>query len=140
MFGEQEGKGNEMKCVNCGCEEVQQIETPNLIHYAKEVCKQCGRWIRWIHNPENEGSRTQTSKYSIEQILRFHKKENNICFFCLRTQEQLGVKETFTRDHIEELDKGGKDELENLQILCSPCHKLKNWTRTYINWHFKNGK
>ena len=43
--------------------------------------------------------------------------------------------------HIEEIDKGGKDELGNLQIICSACHKLKNWARLYTNWHLnKEGK
>ena len=53
--------------------------------------------------------------------------------------DQLGVNETMTRDHIFELVDGGKDELENLQILCSACHKLKLWVKTYITTHLQGG-
>jgi 5-methylcytosine-specific restriction endonuclease McrA len=28
-------------------------------------------------------------------------------------------------DHVIELDAGGDNTLENLQVLCSPCHKAK---------------
>jgi len=126
-----------MICPNCKSEEIRFVETPYLTHYGKEECAKCGRWIRWIQRPENEGIRTKTSKYTIQQVLTFHKKEREICFFCLRERENLGLCETLTIDHIEELDKNGKDELENLQLLCSACHKLKNWARLYMNWHLK---
>jgi 5-methylcytosine-specific restriction endonuclease McrA len=55
----------------------------------------------------------------------------------LRNKNQLGEKETLTIDHIRELDKGGDDALYNMQVLCLACHKLKNWTRLYMNWHLK---
>ena len=110
-------------------------ETPNLQHYGKLVCLNCDKWFKWVNKPNGGGKRTKTSKYSIQQILGFHKKEKEFCFFCLRTKNQLGFNETITIDHIEELNKGGKDELENLQILCTACHKLKNWVYLYVNKH-----
>jgi len=126
-----------MKCDRCGGEIIF-VQTPNHIHYGKDVCSDCGKWFKWIRNPDNKGkNRYGTSKFSVRDILKFHKKNEEICFFCLRKKDELGFNETITRDHIEEVDKGGKDELENLQVLCSACHKLKNWVRLYMNWHFK---
>jgi len=110
--------------------------TPNLTHYGKYVCEKCGKWFKWVENPKKT-KRTKTSKINIKNVAKFHKKEKPFCFICLRTKEQLGESETLTIDHIEELNQGGKDEIENLQILCTACHKLKNWARLYLNWHYK---
>ena len=124
-------------CIDCKVECIFE-KTPNSIHYGKIVCPNCNRWIRWVQNPNKVNQRTKTSKHSIQQIMKYHNFEiNPFCFLCLREMEQLGWNETLTIDHIQELDKGGEDKLPNLQILCSACHKLKNWCRLYINWHFK---
>jgi 5-methylcytosine-specific restriction endonuclease McrA len=113
---------------------------PHSVHYGRLDCPKCG-YIKFVKNPINEGRRNETSKFDLGAVLNHHKMKEPICFFCLRNNEQLGIKETLTIDHIQELEKGGKDELENLQILCSACHKLKNWARLYLNWHLseKNG-
>jgi hypothetical protein len=126
----------EKKCDQCNDPQIF-IETPNLTHYGKMVCTKCDKWFSWVKHPLRENMRTKTSKYSIEQILQHREMKEVFCWFCLREQERLGSCETMTRDHIQELDKGGKDELNNLQILCSACHKLKNWARLYMNWHLK---
>lgn len=121
--------------MSCEHQNTEIIDTPHLTHHAKEECIDCGQWLRWVKSPEKEGKRTFTSKYKIKDILTFHKKDKEFCFFCLRTRKQLGEKETLTIDHIEELNDNGTDELENLQILCTSCHKMKNWMRLYVNWH-----
>lgn len=123
-------------CDSCNGEKII-VPTPNTVHHSKEICSKCGKWFRWIKNPEKENKRTKTSKCKNQAILRHHNYKEEFCFFCLRTKEQLGKHETITRDHIQELDKGGKDELQNIQLLCSACHKLKNWARLYMNWHLK---
>jgi len=111
--------------------------TPDLTHYARLDCVRCNKFIKWLKSPENADKRTSTSKYSIRKILSFHNMEKEICFFCPRNKEQLGECETMTIDHINELSDGGVDELGNLQILCSACHKMKNWMRLYVNKHLK---
>ena len=114
-------------------------KTYSNVHYGRLDCPSCHKFIKWLRNPENdERKRNGTSKYSIKQIMEYHKFDGKpFCFFCLRAMEDLGKHETLTIDHIQEIDKGGKDILENLQILCFACHKLKNWARLYLNWHFK---
>jgi 5-methylcytosine-specific restriction endonuclease McrA len=125
-------------CNKCG-NKIIKILTPESIHYAKYVCSKCYAWYGWVKSPFNEGKRP-ANKYNPENIMKFHKMDfEPICFFCLRNKNQLGVKETLTIDHIHELDKDGEDIIENMQILCSACHKLKNWARLYINWHIVGG-
>jgi 5-methylcytosine-specific restriction endonuclease McrA len=122
------------KCKWCGGDKLKFIETPNLIHYGKMECKYCGKFCYWIHNPNNPENIRKNKKTS-KEVCNFHQINKEICFFCLRTKEQLGIKETLTVDHIQELSRGGLDILENMQVLCSACHKLKNWARLYMNWH-----
>lgn len=115
-------------------------ETPTTPHYARLDCPQCKKWIKWVSNPNIPHKNTNRKNRSeVIDVCKFHGFSEEFCFFCLRKREQLGTYETLTIDYIQELDKNGKDEIQNMQILCSPCHKLKNWARLYLNWHFKKG-
>ena len=124
------------ECYRCGSKNLKFIPRPDTVHQGELRCSDCDKFWGWKKKDDNENRRTQTSKYNLHDIRKFYKKEKDFCWFCLRTKEQLGWNETLTIDHILELSKGGLDILENLQVLCSACHKLKNWARLYINWHF----
>ena len=128
-----------VKCEECGNDKLKFTETPSLIHYGRQDCKHCGRFSDWVRDP-NRPTNIRSNKKSVKEVCDFHQiKEKEICFFCLRYREQLGAKETLTVDHIQELNKGGQDIVENMQVLCSACHKLKNWARLYMNWHLNGG-
>lgn len=131
-----------MKCKWCNSEDIKFTLTPQSVHYGRNDCNSCNKWSDWVKNPESIRTKSpyRKMKLSVEKVAQFHKMENITCFFCLRSKEFLGWNETLTVDHIEELDKGGKDIIENQQILCSSCHKLKNWCRLYMNWHHKELK
>lgn len=125
------------KCKWCNSESLLSRPRPDTPHYAEIICKHCGKHNKWIPNPEKSNNRLRANKQTINKISKFHNFDKEFCFFCLRKKEELGQNETMTIDHIQELDKGGKDEIQNMQIFCSACHKLKNWSRLYMNWHFK---
>jgi len=146
MLGNWTRKEIDKKCPKCNSQLQQQL-TPHSIHFARIDCPRCG-FISWARNPDsprNKGTqKLRIGKKSVQEVCTFHgfiddlKKDNKpkeFCFFCLRTRKQLGEFETLTVDHIQELDKGGRDVLENMQVLCSACHKLKNWARLYLYWH-----
>lgn len=125
------------RCKSCGSENLKLMLTPETIHYGKWVCGHCNGFSHWAKNPDSPRSNSlRVNKKTIKEICDFHGLTKEICFFCLRDKKKLGGKETLTIDHIKELDKGGKDQLNNMQVLCSACHKLKNWARLYMNWHF----
>ena len=72
--------------------------------------------------------------------MEFHKFNFPFCFMCLRKKEDLGIRETLTADHILELrdtKNEDRDRVENGQILCIACHKMKLWLTTYLNEHIK---
>lgn len=126
------------KCRYCESHNLKFTETKDTIHYGKFVCGHCGKFSHWVKNPlSSRNNSLRTNKKTVKEVVSFHRLDEEICFFCLRNRTQLGSKETLTIDHIKELDKGGEDKLWNMQVLCSACHKLKNWCRLYMNWHFK---
>ena len=43
-----------MKCPNCGCELTRTILTPEMVHYAKSVCPDCGTFLKWLPYPHKE--------------------------------------------------------------------------------------
>lgn len=116
--------------------------TPNSIHYGRLDCEECLAFNGWARNPESPrfDSKRIGNHADINKVSSFHRMNEPICFLCLRNKNQLGVNETLTVDHIIELDKNGKDEVFNMQILCSACHKLKNWARLYMHWHLNIGR
>jgi 5-methylcytosine-specific restriction endonuclease McrA len=132
---------NEDNCQICNSQLIKTL-TPHTPHYARLDCPKCG-FKGWARNPNSEKiGTTQTmriGKRTVRQVCDFHKMKEEHCFFCQRVREQLGFSETLTVDHIEELSESNidKDIIENMQVLCSSCHKLKNWCRLYMNWHFK---
>jgi len=110
-------------------------QTPDSPHEAKVTCEKCG-FRGWKAKEKNEGKR-RTSKLSPRKVFQYHNQEEKRCFFCRRKKSELGLNQTFTVDHIHELNRGGQDEIENTQVLCSACHKLKNHQRRYHNWHIR---
>lgn len=121
------------ECGNCGGTDFR-IKAADSVHHGEQKCTNCGRHIKFIPRPRD--GRGRSSAYSVKDVAEHHGYDEHRCFFCRRTRSQLGKNETLEVDHIKELEKeNGEDGLNNVQILCTPCHKLKNWMRLYNNWH-----
>ena len=43
-----------MGCLKCGAVERQTIMMDTGPHYAKEICADCGKFFKWIRNPDRE--------------------------------------------------------------------------------------
>lgn len=131
---------NPTHCKKCGSK-LNLVLTPNSIHYAALRCELNNHFEGWAKNPVSESinSIRTPNKADISVVSSYHCMKTPICFFCLRNKNQLGKSETLTVDHIRELsttqDGENLDVVQNMQILCSACHKLKNWARLYMNWH-----
>jgi len=121
--------------------------TPNSPHYGRLDCPKCGfkGFARNPNNPRNKGTKLSRigNRLTVDKIMEFHNFKKPFCFLCLREKKDLGIRETLTADHIQEL-RTTKDEnldrVENGQILCSACHKIKLWLTTYLNEHIKGKK
>lgn len=135
---------NEEFCEGCKSSLIKTL-TPNSPHYARLDCPKCGfkGFARNPNNPRNKGTKLLRigNRLTVEKIMKFHKFKEPFCFMCLRKKEDLGIREVLTADHILELneteDNENRDRIENGQILCSACHKMKLWITTYLNNHIK---
>ena len=110
---------------------------PDTIHYMERVCKICGKFIKWVKNPNT--IRTQLVKEGLGKMIQAI-YGRLFCFFCNRTEAQLPPLETIETDHILALSRGGTDEIENTMLLCSMCHRQKNWIQTYVTNHIYGNK
>lgn len=122
---------------DCTHQNILLIPRHDTPHYAEKRCANCNKFMGWQSAPNPEGIRKQSTKYDLQSIMKHKKYEQDpFCFFCRRTEEQLGKNETLTIDHIVPVREKGLDELTNLQILCDPCHKLRHWAELYMNKHY----
>lgn len=106
------------------------IETPDTIHHAKEVCPDCGGFLRWLSKPKNENKRLP-SKFTPESL------GISWCEFCLRQPEMLGIHEVLEIHHKMPIELGGEDVKTNILVLCTYCHKTAHQRHIYLYKHFK---
>lgn len=95
-------------------------------HHAEILCSQCGRNLGYVPKPKNKD--------------KLEKRPNgcptpkklgiNYCQICLRPIEDTH-RQYLETHHID--DEPKNNELPNLLVVCLACHKLINWTRTYLN-------
>lgn len=103
-------------------------------HYAKLLTSD-GHFVDWVQKPGSRKAR-EHSRYSLQDVMRFHGFDGEpFCFVCRRKQSELGIGESLELDHILPIREGGEDELGNLQILCSACHRLRHWMELYVTKH-----
>lgn len=75
--------------------------------------------------------------YNIKAILyEINKKKNNGIVRCCKCNKEVAYDEC-NADHIKPISLGGKNELNNLQILCLTCHHEKTKQDLKIFRHHK---
>lgn len=94
-------------------------------HYGEMICVSCNNRIKFLPKPRNENKRKQ-NKYSAEAI------GINYCEMCLRDREQLFSYETLEVHHKIQISMGGEDKPGNIWVVCTPCHRLIHFCRTYL--------
>jgi len=112
-------------CATCNIE-----AGPKSPHYAKEICPICKRHFRWIPKTENKNKR-KPSKFTPANLSIF------FCELCGRNGNALGNKEVLEVHHKIPICDGGLDEKDNILIVCSACHRMVHWLRTYVNNHLQ---
>ena len=73
--------------------------------------------------PSKPSNRRAISKKKLISVMQ---KSNSVCCAC-------GCKDDLHVDHIVPLSRGGTNELDNLQMLCSSCN-LSKGTKTMAEW------
>lgn len=117
--------------VNCRCGAVNircQASKGNGVHYAEMRCPQCDRHNGWIPKPDCDKAKRPAAHRNLVKKSGIKK-----CQMCLRHERELVSPDCLHAHHVEEYRTGGDSGLENIWIVCSACHRLIDWTRTYLN-------
>ena len=104
------------------------------IHGYKLYCLDCGKFIAWSGYKKQiaqNGERKFSSQWSAKRV------GIDYCQICLRYKDDLGRSEHIETHHIIQVCDGGEDELDNLMFLCTACHNLVHYQRTYLNRHLR---
>ena len=118
------------QCKACGYTGVPTIKVMETgVHYAKLSCDQCGRFIRWMAKPEGDASKYRRENQHKELAAKFG---NGYCELCLIKESDLPNGESMEGHHVIEYADGGDSSRENVWVVCTACHKLIHWRRTYL--------
>lgn len=110
-------------CPKCGGEVIATL-TPELIHHAGGRCQSCQRHV-WIKKPDDDPTKYKRPAASTNLA------QKDYCEMCLRRKCDLPENTTLHGHHVIEVQEGGVDSVENLWTVCTACHRLIHWTRTY---------
>ncbi len=78
----------------------------------------------WNKRPQRTGSTTERGYGHAWRLLREKvlRRDNYLCVNCMVNGY---IVEATDVDHIVSKERGGSDDINNLQSLCSPCHNEK---------------
>lgn len=102
------------------------VLTPELTHWGKYLCSECGIFLAWVKKPDNEKRNRRNSKKLAKP---FEQAGIDYCQLCLRKRCELPPNMTFVAHHIIEVRDGGTDDSVNLLHLCTFCHELVHLLR-----------
>ncbi len=116
-------------CKHPGCDGTCHPELmPHSRHYAKWVCGSCGKWNDWVRKPSDDASKYRRPAAHRKLVAKFGR---GYCEMCMRQENELRDEDTLEGHHSIEFKDGGEPTRENTWILCTACHRLVNWMRTY---------
>ena len=113
-------------CRRCHSENV----TPEYRSERDQIGIKCHNCNAYTWQPK-EGSKNRESKN--KHLVKA--KCIDYCEWCLRKKDNLIHPDELIGHHIIEYKDGGlgKDDLSNVLVLCTSCHRLCHWCRTYLN-------
>lgn len=71
-----------------------------------------------IYEKKPKSNKRKRKQFNRKEFLEVLKKSNYKCMHC-------GCDENLAIDHIQPWSKGGSDDIDNLQILCTSCNNKK---------------
>lgn len=95
-------------------------------HYADLICNTCGKHNGFKSKPDAD--RSKRPKAHTDLVAKFGR---GFCELCLRPKCELRKCDVLEAQHVEEYQGGGDSSRENIWIVCTACHKLIHWMRTY---------
>lgn len=117
------------KCRSCGYDGPQNVtlETSGH-HYARIKCAECNAFMRWMAKPVDDPTKYKRQKKHTGLVDKYGQ---GFCEMCLRNEDALPKGQSLEAQHVQEYQDGGSEKRENIWIICTACHKLIHWVRTY---------
>jgi 5-methylcytosine-specific restriction endonuclease McrA len=117
---EQPAFPSEMQCPKCS-RLLWFTPRPDTQHYGCVRCPEHG--FLWIPKPSEE--KKPRRKTNSDLASKLPPEQQSLCAICCRTKTHLASLRpavVLQVHHIWPVEKGGTDDLSNLQLLCSECH------------------
>lgn len=116
-------------CPQCGDGGPHSVEVLTTgVHYAKASCGRCRRFLKFLPKPDDDPTKYKRQKAHLNLVDQY---SNGYCEMCLRQKGELPKGETLEAQHVIEYQDGGSEKRENIWILCTSCHRMVHWLRTY---------
>lgn len=130
------------QCRACQCAMPTAIKLEEKgIHHARLVCSGCGVYIRFLPKPGQEKKRRPAAARNL--VREFSR---GFCEMCTRRERDLPPGQCLEAHHVVPyspdeaatlgFDEPGDNTRENIQIVCTGCHRLIDWARTYVRTHY----
>jgi len=124
------------QCPSCLSTDLSEIIEPTRGgHHGRLVCNHCNRFIKWIPKPKEEKNGDPRAEVSKKLVSQYSK---GFCEICLRKHDELPSPQTLEGHHIVQVKDGGTDDRDNIQIVCTACHRWIHWQRTYLGHYAGN--
>jgi len=128
-----------LACPECGAEEIpnviERLNGATIVYRAE--CPLCKRFIKWLPKSIFEGAKKPNGKRR-KAVWTPTVMGIDHCELCGRHTGELGKNEKLDAHHKLPIEHGGEDAKDNILILCTPCHRMAHFLRTYLNDHLSH--
>lgn len=124
-------------CKRCQCE-TEQIVTVRTsgVHHADCHCSVCRSHCGFLSKPDSDPTKYKRPQQHRNLVAKF---SSGFCELCLCKESDLPKGQTLEAQHVVEYQDGGEPRRENIWIVCTGCHRLIHWRRTYLLAEHREG-
>jgi predicted HNH restriction endonuclease len=80
--------------------------------------------LRWLTKPDSDPTKYKRPTQHLNLVA-------DICEMCMRTLNEFPKGTTLEAHHVMEFKDDGSNARENIWIICTACHRMIHWIRTY---------
>lgn len=116
-------------CRFCGAPPPHRVDARQDMHGGGGVvCTACGRTLGFLPKSADDPTKYRRPNEHRELVSRFGK---GYCELCLRLEVELKGRQGLVGHHVLPFQSDGEAKRENVWILCTACHRIVEWMRTY---------
>jgi hypothetical protein len=119
-----------VKCPFCNIKtepNVDRSSEPHPMHGYRKTCAQCGRQIGWTGKPDKDKAKRPAAHRKLVKA-----RGVDYCEICGINRSALPSEETLEGHHVVGYADGGDCEASNALTVCTACHILIHFRRTYV--------